>query len=135
MSNIQKNNSEITEFVKFIHNKGEVKAFLEDIHLITLNVAGLYYAENIDEIFPKIKKGDILDLFREKDNVHDKYAILVKYSGDKIGHVPRKHNRILANMMDGGKELYGVVEDIFTDGAVYEPDEFKVIIFKIFLKE
>lgn len=134
MSNIQKTNSEITDFVKFIHNDGEIKAFLEDIHLITLDVAGMFHVENIDMIFPKIKKGDNLELFREKDNKYDKYAILVRYCGEKIGYVPRKQNHILANLMDGGKELYGVVEEIYVD-SFYEDSEYKFLKFKIFLKE
>ena len=68
MSNIEKVNSEITNIVKFIHNNGEIKGFLEDIYLITLDVAGLYYIDNLDVIFSKIKKGDTLELFREKNN-------------------------------------------------------------------
>ena len=136
MANIQKTDSEISKFVEFLHNNGKIKAFLEDIHLITLDVAGLYYAENIDKIFPKIEKGDTLNLFREKDNKYDKYAILVKFDGEKIGYVPRRHNKILANLMDAGKELYGIVEEISVEDGVYEgAGDFKYLKFKIFLKE
>lgn len=134
MANIQKIDSEVSDFIGFLHNAPEVKPFLEDIYLITVNVAGLVYIDDIDEIFSIIKEGDHLDLFREKDNRYDEHAILVKYDGKKIGYVPRADNIILANLMDAGKMLYGVVVDTYIE-YVYVGDEFKVVKFKIFLKE
>ena len=134
MSNIQKPDNELADFVNFIQKKGKIESFSRDIRLITLNVAGLYYADNIDEIFPKIKVGDRLDLFREASNEYDKRAILVKFNGEKIGYVPRKDNHVLSNLMDGGKQLYGVVESIGVDD-VYGDDSFKFLRFKIFLNE
>ena len=97
-------------------------------------MAGLVYIDDIDEIFSIIKEGDHLDLFREKDNRYDEHAILVKYDGKKIGYVPRADNIILANLMDAGKMLYGVVVNTYIE-YVYVGDEFKVVKFKIFLKE
>lgn len=134
MANIQKGNSQVSTFIKFLHNKNDIKPFLEDIYLITLHVAGLYYADNIDDIFHHIKKGTHLELFRERTNEYDKFAILVKYNGEKIGYVPRDDNVILANLMDAGKELYGVVEYASKE-EVYVGDEYKVVEFKVFLKE
>ena len=87
MSNIQKPDTEITDIIGFIQKGGNVKPFLKDIFLITVHVAGLDYIDNIDEIFPKIKVGDKLGLFREASNEYDKHAILVKYHGEKIGYV------------------------------------------------
>ena len=125
MANIQKIDSEVSDFIGFLHNAPEVKPFLEDIYLITVNVAGLVYIDDIDEIFSIIKEGDHLDLFREKDN---------RYDGKKIGYIPRADNIILANLMDAGKMLYGVVVNTYIE-YVYVGDEFKVVKFKIFLKE
>lgn len=134
MSNIQKPDNELTDFVGFIQKKGKIKSFSKDIRLITLNVAGLDYVENIDEIFPKIKIGDRLELFREASNEYDYRAILVKYNGEKIGYVPRKENHVLSNLMDGGKQLYGVVESIGVD-EIYKGYSLKYLRFKIFLNE
>lgn len=134
MSNIQKPDNELTDFVGFIQKKGKIKSFSKDIRLITLNVAGLDYVENIDEIFPKIKIGDRLELFREASNEYDYRAILVKYDGEKIGYVPRKENHVLSNLMDGGKQLYGVVESIGVD-EIYKGYSLKYLRFKIFLNE
>lgn len=90
--------------------------------------------DDIEEIFPNIAKGDNLELFREKSNEHDELAILVKFNGEKIGYVPKRNNEVLANLMDAGKELYGVVENAYLD-EVYDGYPFKVVEFKIFLKE
>lgn len=134
MANIQKINNEISNVVEFLHNKNEIKPFLEDIFLIRLQVAGMDFIDNIDEIFPNLNNGTKLELFREKDNEFDKLAILVKYNGNKIGYVPRKHNVVLAHLLDGGKELYGVVCEAFQD-EIYEGYPFKVVEFEIYLKE
>jgi len=134
MSNIQKPDTEITDIIGFIQKGGNVKPFLKDIFLITVHVAGLDYIDNIDEIFPKIKVGDKLGLFREATNEYDKHAILVKYHGEKIGYVPKKDNYVLSKLMDGGKHLYGVVDSIGVD-EVYENHQFKFINFKIFLND
>ena len=134
MSNIQKTDNKVSTLIELLHNNHEIKPFLEDVYLTTVYVAGLFYIGNIDEIFPKIKKGDRLELFLEKNNPNDCNAILVKYCGEKIGYVPRSDNVILANLMDVGKLLYGVVLDA-SIGEVYDGDDLKMIKFKIFLKE
>ena len=137
MKDIEKIDNELSTIIKLIHQNNGLKSFVEDIPLITLNVAGLYYAEDIDEIFPKLEKGDKLNLFREPHNKYDKYAILVKYQGQKIGYVPRADNKVLANLMDAGKEIYGIIVKVGSDSdcedEIYYNTRF--VRFKIFLKE
>ena len=134
MSNIEKPDTTITEVIGFIQKGGNIKPFLKDIFLIKVAVAGLVYIVYIDEIFSKIQVGDKLELFREATNEYDKHAILVKYRGEKIGYVPRKDNYVLSKLMDGGKQLYGVIES-FGEDEVYEGYEVKFIHFNIFLNE
>ena len=134
MSNIQKPDSDITSFIGYFQKGGNIKPFLKDIFLIELNVAGLDYIDNVDEILSKIEVGDRLDLFREATNEYDKHAILVEYKGEKIGYVPRKDNYVLSKLMDGGKHLYGVIDSFGVD-EVYENYKFKFINFKIFLND
>lgn len=134
MANIQKPDNNLTNFVGFIQKQGKIKPFIKDIKLITLNVAGLEYVDNIDEIFPEIKVGDRLELFREASNEYDELAILVKYAGEKIGYVPRKDNKVLASLMDNGKFLYGIVKDVGVD-EVYKGYSFKFLRFEIYLAE
>ena len=133
MSNIQKVDGDLENFIANIHKK-RLKSFLEDTYLITLNVAGLYYNDNILEIFPKLKKKDRLELYRQQDNEFDKYAILVKFNGEKLGYVPRSDNKILANLMDAGKEIYGEIVDLNMDKDPYNQIHL-FVKFKIFLKE
>ena len=133
MSDIEKINTDIADVVKFLNNGGSVKPFIRDTYLITVYIAGLYYVKNLDEIFPELKKGTRLDLYREK-NDHDKKAIKIKYKDNKLGYIPRKHNTILANMMDAGKKLYALVEKAAA-GGVYEDEEYKSVKIKIYLKE
>ncbi len=136
MSNIQKTNTELNKFVEFLHNNQEIESFNKDIFLITVDVAGLMFIDNIGEIFPKMKRGMHLQLFREKHNYYDDQAILVKFDGEKIGYVPRKHNAILASLMDAGKELYGVIESVVVEPPVYAgEDDYRIVEFNIFMKD
>lgn len=134
MSNIQKPDSDIANFVGFIQKGGKVNPFLEDIFLIKVYVAGLDYIDDADEILKKLGVGERLELVREAKNEYDKHAILVKLHGEKIGYVPRKDNYVLSKLMDGGKYLYGVVESFGEDEA-YKGYSYKFINFKIYLKE
>ena len=134
MSNIQKPNSDVADFVGFIQKGGKIKPFLKDVKLITTNVAGLDFIDNIDEILSKIQTGDKLELFRESSNEYDHRAILVKFQGEKIGYVPRSENHVLSNLMDGGKLLYGIV-DSFGEDEPYKGYKYRFVKFRIFLKE
>ena len=123
MSNIQKPDNELADFVNFIQKKGKIESFSRDIRLITLNVAGLYYADNIDEIFPKIKVGDRLDLFREASNEYDKRAILVKFNGEKIGYVmslSTEQHMSSASFLDVDEIVF---EEFMERGGRYIPNE------------
>lgn len=80
--------------------------FQQDIFLQECHVAGTMH---IDDILIKTKDvavGTALVLKREPANEHDELAILVETAdGEKLGYVPRKHNPILARLMDAGKLL------------------------------
>lgn len=84
--------------------------FQQDIFLQECHVAGTMY---IDDILIKAKDVDVgtmLVLKREPSNEHDELAIRVETTaGDKLGYVPRKHNPILARLMDAGKLLIAKV--------------------------
>ena len=99
--------------------------FEQDIFLYGTEIAGTQYPENIDELYEKLKLGDILALVREPDNPYDEYAIRIDVDVDgipgyepsqlspnlKLGYVPRAFNKPFARLMDAGKLLYGVVRD------------------------
>jgi hypothetical protein len=71
------------------------------IKLITTNIAGFRYYSGPENL-EYIKIEDSIILQREKTNSFDYYAIEVFWKGQKLGYLPRKHNRIVANLMDSG---------------------------------
>lgn len=120
MSNIQEIKGEIKDIIRQIHQGGGIEPFNKDIFLIAVNVAGTtYYKENYEYIIPELVKGIKLDLYREAGNKYDDKAILVKYNDIKLGYVPQKDNIVIANLMDGGKLIYGVV-----DYVCYRPEDY-----------
>ena len=57
--------------------------------------------------------GDRLNLVREPHNEYDNLAILVNDpKGRKLGYVPRRGNAAPARLMDAGKLLYAIIDDI-----------------------
>ncbi|OWT32559.1 hypothetical protein BGI41_07050 [Methanobrevibacter sp. 87.7] len=128
MANIEKIPTEIGKYIGYIHNGGEVEPFISDIYLISLPVAGLHYYID-DDFLDNVKRDDQLKFYREKNNPRDEHAILVRYDGVKVGYIPRNSNKILSNLMDGGKEIYGIVSNVSDYGA------YKTIWFKVFLRE
>ena len=117
-----------TELVSLLNSGSGVSLplpFEQDIFLYGTEIAGTQYPENIDELYEKLKLGDILALVREPDNPYDEYAIRIDVDVDgipgyepsqlspnlKLGYVPRAFNKPFARLMDAGKLLYGVVRD------------------------
>ena len=80
---------------------------------------------------PFLKDYGLKDYENSED--YENYTVS-KFNGEKIGYVPRKDNHVLSNLMDGGKQLYGIVESIGVK-EVYENDFVKFLKFKIFLNE
>lgn len=83
----------------------EREVFLKECH-----VAGTMH---VDDVLFKTKSVDIgspLVLKREPLNDYDELAIRVETAaGERIGWVPKKHNDVLARLMDAGKLLVAKV--------------------------
>lgn len=134
MSNIEKINSEIKDYVSYVQKGGKLEPFLEDICLVTTELVGFINIKNFKDLFVQFKKGDYLELFRETENELDELAIIVKWNDIKIGYVPRNHIPILSSLMDSGKEIYAIIDDLLLEEPV--KDVFiKTVKIKIFLKE
>jgi len=87
------------------------KPFSKQIYLISANIAGSNYVDDIEDLVEKIHIGSKLRFVREPANKFDELAILVKdQENNKLGYVPRKDNPILARLMDAGKLIYGTVK-------------------------
>ncbi|MCB0501432.1 MAG: HIRAN domain-containing protein [Bacteroidetes bacterium] len=59
----------------------------------------------------KLNIGDPLVLQREKENIHDRFAIEVLAKGKKIGYIPAYENVVMANMMDRGVSLNATISE------------------------
>lgn len=71
----------------------------EPVSLGIMPVAGYRYYDS-KKIEIKIKPGDKTRLKREPENKFDRDAIAVFAMGYKIGYIPRRHNPMIAAMMD-----------------------------------
>jgi hypothetical protein len=96
------------------------KLFSEDIFLEKQVVAGTTHLEDVQAVEDAVDIGTRVALVREVDNKYDKRAILVFRENSprlKLGYIPRRKNTILANLMDAGKKLYGIVDEKEWDGV------------------
>lgn len=73
-------------------------------------IAGTTHIDNMDQLASTVSEGSKLQLVREPDNLHDRWAISVRNADDShLGYLPCDCNQIPARLMDGGKALYAVV--------------------------
>lgn len=66
---------------------------------------------------PGMQVGDELELRREPDNRHDAHAVLVLWRGEKLGYLPRRENRSVAQAMDAGRKLRATVNRLRPNDA------------------
>lgn len=84
--------------------------FSHDIFLLECHVAGTTHVDDVLVKTDEVWEGSELALRRDAGNEADELAIaVITAAGDRIGWVPRKHNPILARLMDGGKLLVAKV--------------------------
>lgn len=106
------------------------KPVLNSIYLLTVPIAGLFYTDDINNLIDDLSVDDQLILEREPDNEHDKYAILVNDSyGEKLGYIPRENNKIIARLMDAGKNIYGKVKEI------KDEDKYDRVMIDVFMED
>lgn len=82
----------------------------------------------VGELLPTMKIGDPLDLIREPDNRHDRYAIRVEWRGQKLGYVPRAENQALAAALDAGDKLLARIAHLRADANPWQRLEFEVFM-------
>jgi hypothetical protein len=103
-----------------ISSTGLPMPFTQEILLLECHVAGTSF-QDLDDVAPKITKGEYLDLRREPGNEHDNLAIEVLTPDKvKLGYIPRAKNEILARLMDAGKVVFAKVESVLDDGCWLE---------------
>ena len=113
--------------------------FSRNILLITVFVAGCTHVKGFARLARKLKVDDRLKLIREPKNEFDERAILVKSpEGKKLGYIPRKHNTVIASLMDAGKSVFAIVREINFDedyGGRKVPMDYEEILIDVYMED
>lgn len=80
--------------------------FTREVFLLDIDVAGTGYCEQINEIYPKLNMGTVLQMRRDPKNKYDEKAIGIYYEQTRIGWVPRTMNAVISRLMDAGKAFF-----------------------------
>jgi len=84
--------------------------FEREIFLKECHIAGTVHVDDILCKTASVGVGSVLVLKREPENGYDELAIRVETTGgERIGWIPKKHNDVLARLMDAGKLLVAKV--------------------------
>lgn len=101
-----------------LFSEGLLKQKEQRILVLKTGIAGLaYYVDkNSDEgkaLLEGLVPGTELRLYRDVDNEHDKWAISVYTVEERmIGYITRFKGETLARLMDSGKKVYAVVDEV-----------------------
>lgn len=94
-------------------NEELVKPSDDDEFLFKAEIAGIFYRSK-EPLERKLNIKDVLFFKRDRQNAYDENAIMVvTKDGYVMGFIPKLENTIPAMLMDEGKTLYAVVEDIY----------------------
>lgn len=119
--------------ISLIHSGTDLtmpQPFERDIFLCHIRVVGMFYVPDIEEKMHKLSAGEKLRLIREPENSYDAYAIRVdSEASGKLGYIPSKKNHILARLLDAGKEIYGIVDDISSEQG------FLQIVIRVYMRD
>lgn len=75
-------------------------------------IAGSDYCDS--EVLNSLTVGSCFDLALEPDNPYDKDAVMLIFSGRKIGYVARADRLAFTTQLRLGRKIYGVITDIDT---------------------
>lgn len=121
-----------SSLAKLYGSSGVPMPFVQELFLLECEIAGTGFVKDMEEKAKALSQGATVSLIREADNKYDALAIRIDNAdGGKLGYVPRKKNEILARLLDGGKMLYGKVEEINFN----EYSSWVTITVKIYLKD
>lgn len=94
-----------------------IKPLSREIHLFDSFVAGTSFVKD-ETVFDEIRTGDKLILQRESENRFDDNAIVILDAKQrKLGYIPEKDNVIFARLMDAGKYLIAIIDEIEKKGS------------------
>ena len=109
-------------------------AFSRNVMLMSTDVAGCAHVDGIKRRLSKVTLGEKVLLRRESENPYDERAILVlNQKKQKLGYIPRRKNTVLANLMDAGKSLFGLVDVVDMDALIQNP--WKALSITVFMED
>ena len=73
-----------------------------------------------EETKEKLNKGEPLNLKRDAKNIHDQFAVAVFRKDYKLGYLAAYENICIANLLDGGVELFAFVSDHLQKASNYQ---------------
>ena len=95
-----------TQFIKSVLTAGafgllpaSASQHYQKYYLLQFFVAGFRYYKG-PTYLKEMTEGDMLQLIREPQNIHDKSAIAIYWRNEKIGYVPQAENTVLSRLID-----------------------------------
>ena len=80
------------------------------------------------ELWDEMKVGDALALVREADNAHDANAVRVEWRGRRLGYVPRRETRTVAQHMDRGGAVEARISKLVQHRNPWQRIEFEIYV-------
>ena len=121
-----------SNLAKLNNGGGVPMPFVQELFLLECEIAGTGFVKDIELKAKALQVDTVVSLIREADNKYVKLAIRIDDpAGGKLGYVPRKKNEVLARLLDGGKMLYGKVDEI----EFSEFSSWITITIKIYMKD
>ena len=88
---------------------------MDNIFLKSFHIAGFSYYQG-SFVFGELSIGSKIGLVLDKGNIHDEYAVELRYKNHKIGYIPGNENNEIAVIMQAGHKIFkGVVQQISPD--------------------
>jgi hypothetical protein len=106
---------------------GMLHAQTADVRMLVQSspLAGFQFYQG-QELWDEMKVGDALALVREADNAHDANAVRVEWRGRRLGYVPRRENRAVAQHMDRGGAVEARISKLVQHRNPWQRIEFEI---------
>ncbi len=97
----------------------------KSIFLQRSEIAGFQHYDG-PKLWSHLDEGQALTLQREPYNPYDPRAVAVYWQGHKVGFVPQRENRVIAQMLDKGETLEAEITRLRKGMNPWAPWQFEV---------
>ena len=108
---------------------GGLRAQNTDVRMLVQSspLAGFQFYQG-KALWDEMKVGDMLALVREADNPHDANAVRVEWRGRRLGYVPRRENRAVAQHMDRAGAVEARISKLVPHRNPWQRIEFEIYV-------